>query len=126
MKRKSYIYLLFTFNKILKKSFFLRIDCGAGIGRVSSSFLLKKFEKVDIVEQNPSFVAKAKEDLEITYPGRVDKYITQGLQDFAPEIGKYDLIWAQWVLGHLKDGMLVSINYFNDFRDSHLHKCMHM
>ena len=26
------------------------------------------------------------------------------MQDFTPEEGKYDLIWCQWVLGHLTDG----------------------
>ncbi len=27
-----------------------------------------------------------------------------GLQDFTPEDGRYDIIWIQWVAGHLKDG----------------------
>lgn len=29
------------------------------------------------------------------------------LQDFAPEEGTYDLIWAQWVIGHLHDADFV-------------------
>lgn len=82
-------------------------DCGAGIGRVTKNFLLQvPFDKVDLVEQAPPFVEQAK----MTYlkdeieQGRVGQVICQGLQDFTPEQGKYDLIWCQWVLGHLTDG----------------------
>ncbi|KAM7304429.1 N-terminal Xaa-Pro-Lys N-methyltransferase 1 [Ixodes scapularis] len=32
----------------------------------------------------------------------------QGLQDFVPEEGKYDVIWCQWVTGHLTDKDLVA------------------
>ena len=38
---------------------------------------------------------------------RVERYICCGLQDFTPEVGRYDVIWCQWVLGHLKDDDLV-------------------
>jgi hypothetical protein len=30
-----------------------------------------------------------------------------GLQDFSPEPKTYDLIWCQWVLGHLTDEDLI-------------------
>lgn len=82
-------------------------DCGAGIGRVTRNFLLQvPFEKVDLVEQAPSFVEQAKasylkQEIE---QGKVGQVLCQGLQDFEPEQGKYDLIWCQWVLGHLTDG----------------------
>lgn len=83
-------------------------DCGAGIGRVTKNFLLKvPFEKVDLVEQAPPFVEQAKASYlkkEIEQ-GHVGQVICQGLQDFTPEEGKYDMIWCQWVLGHLTDGM---------------------
>ena len=36
-------------------------DCGAGIGRVTKNLLLPLFDTVDLVEQNPDFVEKAKE-----------------------------------------------------------------
>ena len=75
-------------------------DCGAGIGRVSKGFLLKCFQSVDIVEQNPAFVDESRHYLN---GESVDKFITMGLQDFNPESNRYDLIWCQWVLGHLKD-----------------------
>ncbi|XP_040819002.1 N-terminal Xaa-Pro-Lys N-methyltransferase 1 isoform X2 [Ochotona princeps] len=54
---------------------------------------------VDVTED---FLAKAK-----TYLGeegrRVRNYFCCGLQDFSPEPGSYDVIWIQWVIGHLTD-----------------------
>lgn len=86
-------------------------DCGAGIGRVTKNFLLKvPFKKVDLVEQAPSFCEQAKNEYlarEIQEK-RVGQVICQGLQDFTPEEGKYDLIWCQWVLGHLTDDHFVA------------------
>jgi len=37
------------------------IDCGAGIGRISKGLLCPLFKVVDLVEQNPVYVAKARE-----------------------------------------------------------------
>ncbi|KAI8812215.1 alpha-N-methyltransferase NTM1 [Cladochytrium replicatum] len=84
-------------------------DCGAGIGRVSKHFLLKVFERVDLVEQDPAFLAQARD----TYLGpellpRVGEFINLGLQLFNPERNRYDLIWTQWVLGHLTDNDFVA------------------
>ncbi|KAJ3018595.1 hypothetical protein HKX48_002790 [Thoreauomyces humboldtii] len=87
----------------------LACDCGAGIGRVSKHFLLSVFDKVDLVEQTPKFLDQAK----LAFQGdqrvkdRVDRFIPLGLQDFVPEEGRYDLIWTQWVIGHLTDDHLV-------------------
>src|SRR6185295_19361534 len=36
-------------------------DCGAGIGRVSKHFLLKHFNKVDLVEYTPKFIKQAEQ-----------------------------------------------------------------
>nr|CAD7410924.1 unnamed protein product [Timema cristinae] len=77
------------------------LDCGAGIGRVSKNLLIQNFEKVDLVEQNPVFLEHAK-----NYIGPCDKvgeFYNFGLQDFIPDTAKYDVIWSQWVLGHLTD-----------------------
>ena len=38
-------------------------DCGAGIGRVTKNLLLPMFDTVDMVEQNPEFLQKAKDYL---------------------------------------------------------------
>eukprot|EP01038_Epipyxis_sp_PR26KG_P007552 gene7552-10291_t len=76
-------------------------DCGAGIGRVSKFFLLYRFSKVDLIEQSPRLLAAAHE-----YIGEDSKRISciiQGLQDFVPVEGIYDVIWIQWVIGHLHD-----------------------
>lgn len=80
-------------------------DCGAGIGRVSKNVLIQYFTKVDLVEQDRAFCETAKTTLEPT--GNLGEVFNTGLQSFEPECGKYDVIWSQWVLGHLKDDHLV-------------------
>ncbi|OZJ07019.1 hypothetical protein BZG36_00012 [Bifiguratus adelaidae] len=81
----------------------LACDCGAGIGRVTKNFLLKVFDHVDMVEQNAKFVKQAQEVYvkEEVEDGRV-QVLAVGLQDFQPT-RSYDVIWCQWVLGHLTD-----------------------
>eukprot|EP00357_Protocruzia_adherens_P004189 CAMPEP_0114985742 /NCGR_PEP_ID=MMETSP0216-20121206/8038_1 /TAXON_ID=223996 /ORGANISM="Protocruzia adherens, Strain Boccale" /LENGTH=286 /DNA_ID=CAMNT_0002348097 /DNA_START=234 /DNA_END=1094 /DNA_ORIENTATION=+ len=81
------------------------IDCGAGIGRITKFLLANKFKKVDMVEQNPLYVEKAK-----TYIDKpsIDRYFCAGLQDFTPDQGYYDCIWIQWVIEHLTDEDLVA------------------
>ena len=76
-------------------------DCGAGIGRVTKHLLQKHFGKVDLVEQCQSFLDSAKESLQNSR--KVGDYLCQGLQHFSPSPGTYDVIWTQWVLGHLTD-----------------------
>lgn len=36
------------------------LDCGAGIGRITKHLLLKYFETVDLIDQNPDFIETAK------------------------------------------------------------------
>lgn len=111
-------------------------DCGAGIGRVTKNVLLPRFERVDLVEQSPRLLAAAPrymlstnnnnsgtvniaantvvdnprdEELATLLRERIT-LINLGLQDFAPEPGTYDVIWIQWVIGHLHD--LDCINFF--------------
>lgn len=85
------------------------LDCGAGIGRITKLLLCRLFDSVDMVELNEDFLKQAK-----TYLGsqadKVDRLMCCGLQDFTPDEGRYDLIWCQWVLGHLTDDDLV--NFF--------------
>ena len=72
------------------------------------------FECVDLVEQDAHFAERAR-----TYCSEVDEGQTDlsqrlgeiynmGLQQFTPVKQKYDLIWSQWVLGHLTDADLLS------------------
>nr|CAD7445249.1 unnamed protein product [Timema bartmani] len=77
------------------------LDCGAGIGRVSKNLLIQNFEKVDLVEQNLVFLEHAKNYIGPCH--KVGEFYNFGLQDFIPETAKYDVIWSQWVLGHLTD-----------------------
>lgn len=79
-------------------------DCGAGIGRVSKVFLLQVFKSVDLVEQDPHFLKTAETEYLKDFGDRVQRYICQGLQDFTPDEGRYEAVWAQWCLGHLTDG----------------------
>ena len=39
---------------------------------------------------------------------KIGHLICSGLQDFTPSDGAYDVIWCQWVLGHLTDEDLVA------------------
>ncbi|XP_030387245.1 alpha N-terminal protein methyltransferase 1 [Scaptodrosophila lebanonensis] len=89
----------------------LALDCGAGIGRVSRNLLIPRFDKVDLVEQDTAFAAKAREYCTIgcVHPNRLGEIYNVGLQEFQPPSDKkYDLIWSQWVLGHLTDEDLLA------------------
>lgn len=86
------------------------LDCGAGIGRVTKHLLGKFFTKIDLVEQDANFIRKANEYLcvdGVQLPC-VGTLYNEGLQEFTPEPGKYDIIWCQWVLGHLTDADLLA------------------
>jgi protein N-terminal methyltransferase len=82
-------------------------DCGAGIGRVSKYLLLPRFDHVDLIEQSPRLLAASTE-----YIGEPDTFrtscIVQGLQTFTPSSSYYDVIWIQWVIGHLTDADFIS------------------
>ncbi|XP_012279661.1 N-terminal Xaa-Pro-Lys N-methyltransferase 1-A [Orussus abietinus] len=85
------------------------LDCGAGIGRISKSLLTKYFTNVDLVEQNPRFLQEARVLMQIC-SSRLGILYPLGLQDFTPDVAKYDVIWCQWVLGYLQNDDLV--NFF--------------
>jgi protein N-terminal methyltransferase len=81
------------------------VDCGAGIGRVTTGFLSKVAETVDIVEPVVSFTdqIKAGED-------NVGQIYNVGLESFFPDKDGlvYDLVWNQWCVGQLTDAQLVA------------------
>lgn len=79
----------------------LVLDCGAGIGRVTKGILIHNFQKVDMVEQDERFINTARKSIgeDNAKLGSIYKI---GLQNFKPQ-KKYDVIWCQWVLGHLND-----------------------
>ncbi|KAG0305277.1 hypothetical protein BGZ98_004376 [Dissophora globulifera] len=93
------------------------LDCGAGIGRVTKQVLIKAFDHVDLVENCEAFVDQArneylKQEIE---DGRVGEVRCSGLQNVHFEgtswEGRFDVIWCQWVLGHLTDVDLIA--FFN-------------
>jgi len=82
------------------------LDCGAGIGRITKHLLTKFFDTVDLVEQDEHFLEKGREYLKDN--PRVGTLYCSGLQNFKFTDNTYDLIWCQWVLGHLTDDHLVT------------------
>lgn len=79
------------------------IDCGAGIGRVTSDVLIKYFEECDIVEQDEKFVETCKNNFK-DEPKVKDIY-QHSLQNFEFK-KKYNVIWIQWCLENLEDNDL--------------------
>jgi len=89
-------------ENILKTNCHRALDCGAGIGRVSKHFLLKVFDVVDLLEQCTEFtnnIHKYMKDEKLS--SRIEKIYNEGMQTFHPCPGHYDVIWIQWVIGHL-------------------------
>lgn len=84
----------------------MALDCGAGIGRITKRLLLPIFKTVDMVELSQKFLDRAPEFIGQD-ASRVERFICSGLQDFVPEAGRYDIIWCQWVLGHLTEQHLM-------------------
>lgn len=86
------------------------LDCGAGIGRVTKHLLMPLFETVDLVEQDENFSKKSKIYLDANgaCSSKLGTIYNVGLQDFVPLSNTYDVIWSQWVLGHLTDDDLVT------------------
>ncbi|KAK4473202.1 hypothetical protein MN116_004378 [Schistosoma mekongi] len=84
------------------------LDCGSGIGRVTKQLLLPRFSIVDMVELTQSFLDQTENYIGPDDFPRVGERFCIGLQDFTPPAGRYDLIWIQWVLGHLSDLALLA------------------
>ena len=58
-----------------------------------------------MVEQNKIFLEKSVEYLKGVE--KIGNRYCSGLQNFVPKSEHYDVIWCQWVLGHLTDDHLV-------------------
>ncbi|XP_061716037.1 N-terminal Xaa-Pro-Lys N-methyltransferase 1-like [Cydia pomonella] len=84
----------------------LALDCGAGIGRIAQNLLIPLFDEVDLVEQEERFLSAAEKRIGETNK-RLGSLYNVGLQNFTPQ-KKYDVIWCQWVLGHLNDFDLIA------------------
>lgn len=83
------------------------LDVGAGIGRVTAGFLSRICKTIDIVEPIAAFASQVAAQ-KMAGSGTVSDVSVIGLQDWTPKPGvKYDVIWAQWCLGHLTDAQLL-------------------
>ena len=83
------------------------LDVGAGIGRVTAGFLSRICKTIDIVEPIAAFASQVTAQ-KMAGSGTVGDIFVTGLQDWTPKPSvKYDVIWAQWCLGHLTDAQLV-------------------
>ncbi len=78
-------------------------DCGAGIGRITKNLLLSMFQHVDLIEQSQRLLKGAPAYIGVPADSTQISFVLQGLQSFMPAIGSYDVIWIQWVIGHLED-----------------------
>ncbi|XP_018420215.1 PREDICTED: alpha N-terminal protein methyltransferase 1B [Nanorana parkeri] len=78
------------------------LDCGSGIGRVSKHVLLPVFNNIELVDMTEPFLEEAQNYLE-EEADKVETLYCYCLQDFIPTPKKYDVIWMQWVSGHLTD-----------------------
>ncbi|KAL3932200.1 MAG: hypothetical protein SGPRY_000798 [Prymnesium sp.] len=84
------------------------LDCGAGIGRVSKRVLLHLCERVELVEVSQPLLAQAEKNLSDIPSHRL--IFTQGsLPTFSPSEEAYDIVWMQWVLGHLTDSDVIGL-----------------
>lgn len=83
------------------------VDCGAGIGRITSGLLVNLAEVVDVVEPIQKF-ADVIIHSELKREGHVGGVYVQGLEDWQPGEGEYNVVWNQWCLGHLTDVQLVA------------------
>lgn len=94
----------------LKTDLVRALDCGGGVGRVSKGVLTKCFKTVDILEQMPSFTAKIREYLGEEDAPKCENIFTESIQDFQPQVQvhRYDMVWIQWVVGHITDVDLVA------------------
>ncbi|XP_028613341.1 alpha N-terminal protein methyltransferase 1B [Grammomys surdaster] len=83
------------------------LDCGSGIGRVSKHVLLPVFSSVELVDMMESFLLEAQSYLHVN-EDKVESYHCYSLQEFTPHLGRYDVIWIQWVSGYLTDKDLLA------------------
>ena len=94
---------------LLERRLCRALDCGAGIGRVTKNVLLISFDAVDMAELSERSLAAAPEYIGRNY-SRVERTYRTRLQDFTPDAGRvYDVVWLQWIVGHLLDDDLVAL-----------------
>ncbi|PLN82656.1 alpha-N-methyltransferase NTM1 [Aspergillus taichungensis] len=81
------------------------VDCGAGVGRVTEGFLCDVCETVDAVEPVDQFTRVLHES-SLKQAAVIGDIYCVGLENWFPA-KKYDLIWTQFCVGHVKDDQLI-------------------
>ncbi|KAF7849306.1 hypothetical protein BT93_L0998 [Corymbia citriodora subsp. variegata] len=76
------------------------LDCGSGIGRVTKNLLIRFFSE----KLRESLVPESGTAIE----NKATNFFCVPLQEFTPDVGRYDVIWIQWCIGHLADDDFVS------------------
>ncbi|KAI6703123.1 hypothetical protein NL676_012259 [Syzygium grande] len=88
------------------------LDCGSGIGRVTKNLLIRFFAEVDLLEPVSHFLEAARESLVpesgSAIENKATNFFCDPLQEFTPDVGRYDVIWIQWCIGHLADDDFIS------------------
>uniref|UniRef100_A0A915CNA6 Alpha N-terminal protein methyltransferase 1 n=1 Tax=Ditylenchus dipsaci TaxID=166011 RepID=A0A915CNA6_9BILA len=79
------------------------LDCGSGIGRVTKHLLLPLFQTVDMVDFASQFIEDSRKYMGEDSFKQVGQQFVDSLHTFEPQHNHYDLIWVQWVSGHLSD-----------------------
>ncbi|RMZ78195.1 hypothetical protein DV738_g3980, partial [Chaetothyriales sp. CBS 135597] len=82
-------------------------DCGAGIGRITTNFLVSVAEHVHVIEPVVKFTDQLRTSNGDLFQGDdpvISKVINLSLDNWTPEPDvKYDVVWNQWCLGYLTD-----------------------
>ena len=89
-------------------------DCGAGIGRITTNFLVTVAERVDVIEPVQKFTDQLRNEHPALFQGdypAVTNVFNSPLETWTPPRNPkrtYDVVWNQWCLGHLNDEALVN------------------
>jgi protein N-terminal methyltransferase len=93
----------------------LVVDCGAGIGRITTNFLVNVAQHVDVVEPVKKFTDQLREENSELFVAEgedeatVTNIFNTPLESWNPPAERlYDVIWNQWCLGHLPDMALIA------------------
>jgi len=87
----------------------LSLDCGAGIGRITSGMLLHIFSNVEMLDTVQAHLDQAQCFMGDELYSRVSAQHCVGLEGFQPREGVYDVVWIQWVIIYLSDSDFISL-----------------
>lgn len=84
------------------------LDVGAGVGRVTKNVLLRRCERVCLLESDSRWLRQARRYLGNKRQQRCS-FVHSRCEEYAPAIAeRHDVIWIQWTLQYLVDADAVS------------------